>query len=114
MPTHTHTHKHARTTAVRMQIIALSVLSVLSSFFLGIQTAGEVETVAHIAAGEPTLTGDINADGVTDIQDAIAILTLLTQDAEPTVAQLLADPNQDGLLTIDDALSILQEIASRS
>ncbi len=103
----------ARRAANRMQILSLGMLSILSAFFLGIQTAGEVDTVASTSAVNVLSTGDVNGDGKVDVRDAIDILELIRSDDHPTVEQLLADPDQDGLLTIDDALQILRSVDSR-
>ncbi len=114
MPKHTTTRLRARYASAKMHIVALSIISILSSFSLGIRTAGEVETVANISALELSRTGDINGDGTMDARDAIVILEQLQSAAEPTIEQLLADPDQNGIFTIEDALHILREIAPRS
>ena len=55
-------------------IFTLGLLSILVSFGLGIQTAGELETVEHSSAIGSGLMGDINQDLVVDVRDAILIL----------------------------------------
>lgn len=97
-----------------MQVMLLGVLSVISSFTLGIKTAGDVETISRSAAGGITVTGDMNGDGLIDEFDVIKMLEISQGYEEPTADQLLADPNNDGAITVEDAIRILHDIASRS
>ncbi len=96
-----------------LQIYLLGVLCVVSSFSLGVRTAGDVQTVAPSEAGGIRLTGDINEDGQVTVRDAIDILEVAQGYEAATVEQLLADPNADGSLTVEDALRILEDLASR-
>lgn len=95
-------------------MIALGVLSVISSFSLGIKTAGDVETISSTEAEGIVLTGDVNGDHVVDIADAIKVLEIAQGYEDPTADQLLSDPNGDGVLTVEDAIRILHDIAARS
>lgn len=97
----------------QLQVLAIGALCVVSSFSLGIRTAGDIETVAPSEAGGIRLTGDINDDGKVTIEDAIAILEVAQGYESATPQQLLADPNADGHLTVEDAMRILQDLASR-
>ena len=95
-------------------ILALATLAIVSSFAIGIQTSGNVETIAPSQANDMLITGDINADQMVDIQDVIEILEIAQGYEEATPQQLRADPNNDGSLTVDDAVRLLHDIASRS
>lgn len=97
----------------QMQILTIGALCVVSSFALGVQTAGDVQTVAPSEAGGIRLTGDVNGDGTVTVQDVIDILEVAQGYEEATSAQLQADPNADGHLTVEDAMRILQDLASR-
>lgn len=96
-----------------LQVYLLGALCVVSSFALGVRTAGDVQTVAPTEAGGIRLTGDVDNDGHVTVQDAIDILEVAQGYEEATPEQLLADPNADGSLTVEDALRILEDIASR-
>jgi len=96
-----------------MHVLVLGVLSVISSFTLGIRTAGDVETVSRSEAGGINITGDMNGDSVVDVRDAIALLEVAQGYEEASAEQLLSDPNGDGALTVEDAIRILHDIASR-
>ena len=98
----------------KTQIIALGFLAVTSSFFLGIQTAGDVETIAPSQAGGVRITGDINNDNRVNEQDVILILEIVRGYEEATPDQLLSDPNGDGHFTIDDAIRLLHDLATQS
>lgn len=110
----THPHTRAKRAASRIQVILLGALSVFSSFVLGIQSAGEVQTVSQSAATGMVIAGDMNQDQLVNALDAIIILECAQGHAVPTSEQLMADPNGDGFLTTDDALDVLRDIASRS
>jgi hypothetical protein len=97
----------------QLQVLAIGALCVVSSFTLGVRTAGDIQTVAPSEAGGIRLTGDIDGDGTITVQDAIAILEVAQGYEDATSAQLQADPNADGRLTVEDALRILQDLASR-
>lgn len=109
MKTKTSNAQRARSAAGRIQVLALGMLSIVASFYIGVQTAGEVDTVSQTAALSQNRIGDINGDGITNTLDAIEILQLIQSNSKPTAEQLLGDPNEDGVLTIDDALQILQD-----
>ena len=96
-----------------MQILSLGLVSVIGCFALGIQTAGDINTIATLGAEGTELRGDINGNDHLDIQDAIEILEIVQVYKDPTLTQLKADPNNDGTLTIEDALSVLHSIRSR-
>lgn len=97
---------------VQPHVLVLGVLCILSSFSLGIKTAGDVETIAPTEAGGMQITGDMNEDGRLSIHDAIEILEIAQGYKEATPEQRMADPNGDGQLTVDDAVRLLHDIAS--
>ncbi len=96
-----------------LSILSLGSLAVVSSFALGIKTAGDVQTVAPMEASGTHITGDMNDDGLTDTRDVILILEVARGYKDATPEQLLADPNADGQLTIDDAIRILSDLSIR-
>lgn len=94
----------------QMPVLVLGALSVVTSFGIGIKTAGDVQTIQPTSANEVRLAGDMNMDGVIDKKDVIIILEIAQGYQEATPEQLLADPNSDGNLTIDDAVRMLYDI----
>jgi hypothetical protein len=107
--------KHTSRTAkrsVQPHILVLGVLCVLTSFSLGIKTAGDVQTIAPSEAGGMHITGDMDEDGRLTVHDAINILEIAQGYKEATPEQLMADPNGDGQLTVDDAVRLLHDIAA--
>ncbi len=91
----------------------MGALAVISSFTLGIKTAGDVQPVSPSEASGTRVSGDINNDNTVDIRDAILILEIARGYEEATPSELLADPNGDGRLTIDDAIRILNDLSIR-
>jgi hypothetical protein len=96
----------------QLPVLVLGALAVVSSFAVGIRTAGDIETVAPSEAGGIRLAGDVNNDGALSVLDVIDILEVSQGYEEATPEQLLADPNADGQLTADDAMRVLQDLAS--
>ncbi len=93
-------------------LLPLTVLAVVASFGLGIQTAGDVQTVQRSSATDVE-SGDLNADGTVDEQDVIAILEIAQGYRPATVAERAADPNGNGELTVDDAVRVLRTMLTR-
>lgn len=110
MPKHTHTKSRP---SVQITLMALGMLAIVSSFTLGLKTAGDVRTVSPMEASGTRLQEDINNDGRIDVRDAIAILEVVQGYTSATPDELRADPNSDGKLTIDDAIRILNDISIR-
>lgn len=106
-----HTTKQWRSLPVT--VLGLGTLAVISSFALGLKTAGDIQTVAPMQASGTEVTGDMDASGFVDIRDAITILEIVRGYRSATPEELLADPNGDGMLTIDDAISILHDLSIR-
>ncbi|PIQ76641.1 hypothetical protein COU78_05085 [Candidatus Peregrinibacteria bacterium CG10_big_fil_rev_8_21_14_0_10_49_24] len=106
-------YTHIRTIASRqnLHVLTLSALAVVSSFALGVQSAGEVQPVSLIEAGSTQIAGDIDGSGEVTVRDAIAILEVAQGYQVATPQQLKADPNGDGLLTVDDAIRILRDLS---
>lgn len=96
-----------------MPLVFLSIVSVVSSFALGIRTAGDVETVAPLQAEDMRMAGDLDGDLHVDVRDVLIVLEIAQGYSEATPDELLADPNGDGRLTIDDAMRMLRDLASR-
>lgn len=96
-----------------LQVLSLGAMAIIGSFSLGIQTAGDIQPISLIEAGSVQTRGDIDGNGVVDIQDVIVILEIANGYAEATPDQLRADPNGDGRLTVDDAIRILTDIRNQ-
>jgi hypothetical protein len=86
----------------------------VSSFTVGIKTAGDITPIKLIEAGSVDKPGDINGNGEIDIRDVIDILEISQGYRDATTEELRVDPNGDGALTVDDALWILSTLAIRS
>ena len=102
-----------RRLAIPFTLLSMGMLAIVSSFALGIRTAGDVTPVAPMEASSTRINGDVNNDGIVDIRDAILILEIARGYKEATPDELLADPNGDGRLTIDDAIRILSDLSIR-
>ena len=94
-----------------LTLLSMGALAIISSFTLGIKTAGDVTPVSPIEASSTRINGDINNDEKVDVRDAIVILEIARGYREATPSELLADPNGDGRLTIDDAIRILHDLS---
>ena len=94
-----------------IKLLSLGALCLVSSFAIGVQTAGEVQPFTIIEAGGLEQAGDIDGNGFVDLQDAIAILEISEGYASASPEQLRADPNGDGVLTVSDAMAILSTIS---
>ena len=91
-------------------MLSIGLACMVSSFAVGIQTAGDVQPITLIEAGSTNLVGDIDGNGIVDKQDAIRILEVAQGYSSATPQELLADPNRDGELTVSDALHILSTL----
>lgn len=105
-------NKYARR-APRFSVLMMGAATVLSAFYIGIETAGDVHPIALIEAGSAEIKGDLNGNGSLDLGDAIAILEIVQGYRDPMPEELRADPSSDGLLTVDDALRILATLDAR-
>ncbi len=104
--------KKTSSAAVNFKILMLGSATVASAFFVGIQTAGDVQPISLIEAGG-AITGDIDNSGMVDENDAIAILEMVQGYRDITPDALHRDPNHDGIFTIDDAIRILTIIGDQ-
>lgn len=93
-----------------LRTIVIIVTSVTTAFILGIQTAGDFDSVATTQADGTVTTGDFNANGSLDIQDARIALELASGYRSPTPSELSVDPNGDFSITTDDVLMILERL----
>ena len=107
MQTHT---RRSTATIPKFQLLALSVLCMISAFAIGSQTSGNVHTIGSTEALDGRLPGDINGDNRIDYADVIIILEVANGYKKVTPKELMGDPNADGALTIDDALHILRDL----
>ena len=119
------THKSTRSTAANRSktsakvtrqrtigMAALGLLCMISAFGLGIHSAGDVRTIAPLEANGIIQQGDVNLDGVVNMNDVILILATVQGEAPaPTAQQLQADPDGDGHFTVKDALSLLRRLS---
>lgn len=106
-----HTSNHRR--YLPLSVLSLGTLAIVSSFAIGLKTSGNIQTVAPIEASATTVSGDVDADGIITVRDAIAILEVANGYKDATPENLLADPNADGQLTVDDAIRILHDLSVR-
>lgn len=96
-----------------MYTLTLSAMCLTLSFSIGVHTAGDVQPIELIVAGDGIVEGDMNGDGVVTIQDAIEILEIAQGYKTATPDQLRSDPNGNGSITVDDAIRILNIISVR-
>jgi hypothetical protein len=97
--------KKTSSAAMHFKILMLGAATVASAFFVGIQTAGDVQPISLIEAGGG-IAGDIDNSGMVDEHDAIAILEIVQGYRDSTPDALRRDPNHDGIFTVDDAIRI--------
>lgn len=88
----------------------LGLLCFVTSFSVGIQSAGEVAPFVPIKAESVVVPGDMNNDGLLDKDDVNIMLEIANGYREASSAQLRADPNQDGSITVSDAMQILSTL----
>lgn len=92
-------------------------LCVTSSFFIGMQSTGNVQTLQSSQAAEERGTvapkrGDIDGDGILTVSDAILILERADELSEPTSEEVRrGDIDGDFKLTTKDVMRILRSIA---
>lgn len=71
-----------------------------------IQTLTKVASFTYYAA---FTLGDVNDDGIWDVEDALAVLRFSAHLAEPTEKErMAADVTKDSILDVEDALKILR------
>ena len=81
------------------------------AFFIGIKTAGDVQPVIDpTKAGSAMIDGDLNGNGIADLDDAELGLKVALGYIPVTPQMLEADPNHDFKITVEDALSILEQL----
>jgi hypothetical protein len=68
---------------------------------------GDIYRATWRPTQNPFIRGDANADGATDISDAVAILAHLFLDGEKLPCEQAGDTNDDGDLDISDAVYVL-------
>ena len=95
-----------------LQVGTLGILAMMTSFSLGIQSAGDVNPVSLIEAGSIQLVGDVDGSGVVDSRDAKLILEFAQGYKTPSPMQLRADPNGDGKFSVDDAIRVLATLSN--
>lgn len=103
--------KYPHSVRRNLKLLAVGAACLTSSFFIGLQTAGNVQPVSLIEAGGPQLSGDMDGNGIIDAADVTIILEVTQGYAVATPDQLRADPNGDGVLSVDDALRILSTLS---
>lgn len=97
------------------QILVIAMLCMSASFGIGVQTTGEVQTIAHTNAEDVArLAGDMDGNGKVDLADAIETLEIARGYKSATAEQLRNEPTEDGAITIDDALRILRDLHTRA
>ncbi len=104
-----HSYSFFRRKSLRTILIVASSMSL--AFVLGIETAGDVQPVINeTRAGNMVLDGDLNGNGILDVNDAHIALELAQNYRTPTPQELAADPNQDFRFTVEDAIKILEKL----
>lgn len=93
-----------------LRLIALGGLSLLGSFILGIETAGDVQPFGHSEAAQANHF-DVDSDGTLTSNDAYLALQFALGYREPTQAQLESIP--EGKFTTDTVLKMLSELSHR-
>ena len=93
-----------------LTILTLGLVSITTSFAIGMHSSSNVQPFTLIEAGGNAVTGDINADTVVDKRDVVLMLEMVAGYSPVTPEAYDADPNQDGRITIDDALSVLRDL----
>jgi hypothetical protein len=91
-------------------VLTLAVVSISTSFAIGLKSSGSVQPFTLIEAGGNSLKGDINNDLLVDKKDIVLMLEMVAGYTKVTPEAYNADPNQDGRITIDDALNVLREL----
>lgn len=90
-------------------LVLTTLFAVSGSFALGLQTTGDIETIAPTeASGTLPRLGDMNQDGQVDAADVLIVLDIATGRRTATPDELLTDPDGDGRLTVEDARLLLQ------
>lgn len=103
------THTTPIVSTSKRQLFVLGLLCMVSAFAVGSQTSGSVQTITHTEALGGRLPGDVNADDLVNVTDAVIILDVVNGYRDVTPKELMGDPNADGKLTVDDALHILRD-----
>jgi hypothetical protein len=100
------------------QIALLTSASIIAAFVLGIYAAGTIHPFTpseaasqKVLSASAAIQGDINGDGVLDLQDAIEILESAMGYRIATSDEIRrGDMNGDGKLTLEDARLVLKKI----
>ncbi|OGJ60422.1 hypothetical protein A3A67_03435 [Candidatus Peribacteria bacterium RIFCSPLOWO2_01_FULL_51_18] len=94
-----------------LRTIPIVIASVSLAFFLGIETAGDIEPVIDSTeAGGATLEGDFNGNGVLDTGDAKVALEIARDFRLPTPSELAADMGGDLHVTLEDVTAVLEKL----
>lgn len=99
-----------------MRLVSLATLCVAGAFVTGVRSAGEVHPFDATQAQQANLLqqhsdGDVDGNGVTDIDDALALLDIIRGGAEQTAQALHGDMDGNGSLTLDDLQELLTRLA---
>ena len=108
--------KHTAKRILRTSALALA--SSTLAFLIGIQTAGDVQTVKRSEASDAEenafIRGDADQNGVLDAQDAITVLDISQGWTDgDTETVLSGDMDDDAVLTAIDVLLILRSISQQ-
>lgn len=114
--------KHPLLTARTLQSIGLGLLFSIGAFSIGIETAGDVHPFGKSEAaiqdfvrgdGAP-IHGDVNGNGILDVEDVIIILENAEELEAATQEEIRrGDTDGDLRLTVTDALRILHRLSLR-
>lgn len=103
-------HKYSIFGKKSWKTISIIVTSVTAAFILGIQTAGDFRPVDSTQADGTVVTGDFNANGHLDVQDARIALEIASGYRTALPSELAVDTNRDYSITVEDVLWILEQL----
>jgi len=117
------THKKPTQSFTRniLHLATFGAMCGIASFVLGIKTAGDVQpftqseaAIEHSVDSQSQVSGDLNANGILDLQDVIGILEYAESLDSPS-ADVISRGDLDGdyLLTAKDAMRILRTLSLR-
>ena len=106
-----HTHPYSIFKKKSLRTIGIVAGSMSLAFFLGIETAGEVQPIISATnASDTVIAGDMDQSGTVDLEDLKIVLEIARGLRLPIPAELAADPNRDFNVTFEDAMFVMDMI----
>lgn len=115
-------HTHPLFSKRTLSLLGMSTASIALSFFLGVQSAGDLQPFSSSEALEPDASvidaihdaGDVDGNGVLEIRDAILIFEFASDLSSPTASEFAAaDLSGDLRVTNEDGLRLLHMLSIR-